>query len=63
MRDMSTRLKVFRLFVALLMLAFLIWIGCEVFSGRYLHAVAISGTGSLLMWFAMGLGKQPKDSP
>jgi len=54
---MNTRLKIFKLIVALLLLAFLSWIGLEVFNGRYLHAVAISCTGSLLMWFAMGLGK------
>ena len=58
---MNTQLKVFKLILALILLAFLSWIGFEIYNGRYLHAVAISSTGSLLMWFAMGLGKRPKD--
>ena len=58
---MNTQLKVFRSIVALVFFAFLIWIGFEVINERYLYAVAISSTGPLLMWFAMGLGKQPKD--
>ena len=58
---MNTQLKIFRLIVILILLALLSWIGFEIFNGRYLHAVAISSTGSLLMWFAMGFGKKPKD--
>lgn len=58
---MNTRLKIFKFIAALVFLAIITWIGIEVFYGRYLEAVAISGVGSLLMWFAMGLGNRPSD--
>ena len=53
---MNIRLKIFKFIAALIFLAIITWMGIEVFYGRYLKAVAISGVGSLLMWFAMGLG-------
>ena len=58
---MSTRLKFFKFIAALIFLAIITWVGIEVLYGRYLEAVAISGVGSLLMWFAMGLGSRPSD--
>ena len=58
---MNIRLKIFKFIAALIFLALITWIGLEVFYGRYLKAVAISGVGSLLMWFAMGLGTPPSD--
>jgi len=63
MSGMITLRRIFTLIVALILLAFLVWIGVEIYNGRYLHAVAISCTGSLLMWFAMGLGNPTNDQP
>jgi len=58
---MATRLFIFKIIGILLGLALLTWIVIEIYQGRYLEAVAISGVTSILLWFAMGLGRKPDD--
>ena len=59
---MESRLLILKIFAALGFLALIVWIGLEIYRGNYLEAVAVSGVGSLLLWFALGLGNRPRDS-
>ena len=59
---MKSRILILKIFFALGLLALVVWIGLEIYRGNYLEAVAISGVGSLLLWFALGLGNQSNRS-
>ena len=59
---MKSRILILKIFAAFGLFALIVWIGLEIYRGNYLQAVAISGVGSLMMWFALGLGNQSNRS-
>jgi len=52
---------IFKVIIILLLLMLAAWIGYEIYRGNYLQAVAISGVGSVFLWFASGAANPPKD--
>lgn len=58
---MAIRLFIFKIIGILMALALVGWIGFEIYHARYLEAVAISGVSSILLWFALGMGRKPLD--
>lgn len=58
---MTSYTTFFKAIIILLLLMMAAWIGFEIYSGNYLQAVAISGVGSVFLWFASGAATQSND--
>ncbi len=58
MTSHSTILKAVFILLLLLLAG---WTGVEIYRGDYLQAVAISGVGSVFLWFASGAARRTDD--